>query len=68
MRINTRSKVTVVAGVLGIAALLGSTATATAVHLSAEAARHQAAQVAALAPQDMPHVIPQDMPHVMGEP
>jgi hypothetical protein len=61
MRINTRSKVTVVAGILGIAAVLGSTATVATGTLAA--ARHQAAQVSAMAPQGMPNPAqPQEMP------
>jgi hypothetical protein len=64
MRINTRSKVTVVAGILGIAAVLGSTVTV-ATSTLAEAARHQAAQVSAMAPQIMPDPA---QPQVMPEP
>ena len=68
MRISTRSKVTIVAGLLGVAALLGSTATATAGTLAA--ARHQAVQVAAMAPQGMPDPgMPQGaQPNEMPEP
>jgi hypothetical protein len=54
MRINTRSKLTVVAGLLGIAALLGSTAS-TAVSATLAGMPNEAVHVAAMSPQDTPH-------------
>jgi hypothetical protein len=54
MRINTRSKLTVVAGLLGIAALFGSAAS-TAVGATLAGMPNEAVHVAAMSPQDTPH-------------
>jgi hypothetical protein len=64
MRINTRSKVTVVAGILGIAALFGSVvSTAVGGALAVMPDPAHPAHVVAMAPQVMPDPAqPQEMP------
>jgi hypothetical protein len=66
MRINTRSKVTVVAGILGIAALAGSAAsTAVGGALAVMPDPAHPAHVVAMAPQVMPDPA---RPQVMADP